>query len=1016
MDYKTFNKSKLATSLSLILGASAMNVAYAAEETTAVEQDVEVIEVTGIRGSLTKAMDIKRSSSGIVEAINAEDIGKFPDSNLAESLQRISGVAIDRNNGEGSKVTVRGFGPDRNLVLLNGRQMPTTTGDRSFDFANIASEGVSGAEIYKTSDASIATGGIGATINILTHRPMNNPGMVATFGVKAVDDTSADDGDLTPELSGLYSNTFADDKFGISISGSYSERESGNQQAEVGTGWRSFTAPTDQDWSGAPGSQPEWGGVPKDGQVNRPTGVDEIYSVPQTTIYKFEEQQRERINGQVVFQYAPTDNFKATLDVTHMSNEIDRQYNDVSAWYTFAPSENVWTDGPVSSPLYYSENYGADNKQDLSMGAGMSGTKAESNSIGINLEWQVNDNLWLELDHHSSEAEETPNSPYGSSNVISTAGFIREAAATDFTGDLPILAVRGANGVTKADMLVTGSWFRNDDNRSEIDQTQINGKYELDEYGSIDFGVGLLTSNKHNRAVQVQRNDWGGVGAAGDLAGIGGDIDSVQNQFDDVDGGNFENHPDGPDGFEIVDTIFMWDFAELRDFAEANYTPDNVVGGGDCGTLFCPSSDYSRDTDRFVEEEVTSIYAQWNYEGEIGDMPFEVQVGIRYEETEIDSTSVVPDYTGNRTTWVGDTEFVIAPSELTSAQSKSGSYDHTLPNFNFNLEVTDDIILRAAYSETIGRAWYGDLQGGTTIGTTFNKSGASGSSGNPNLEPLESTNYDLEASWFYSDSSYVSLGWFQKDVTNWIQAGTINDTLFDLRHPGDGPKLQAALAAGITDAGQQKEWIFDNYGDNPEVYKDENGNILIDGIAEDELVEFLIGVKVNDDIENTFDGIEFAVQHIFGDTGFGTFANYTMVDAGDDYNNLLLTGGTATTGNQDIIGGSNDGVQTGISDTANLVFFYENYGISARIAYNWRDEYLEATYQGTGGNPVYVEEYEQIDFNVNYTFQSMEQLSIFVEGINITDEFRRKHGRSSTEVLNVTQQGARYSVGARYTF
>lgn len=1003
--------------MSLILGASAMNVAYAAEETTAVEQDVEVIEVTGIRGSLTKAMDIKRSSSGIVEAINAEDIGKFPDSNLAESLQRISGVAIDRNNGEGSKVTVRGFGPDRNLVLLNGRQMPTTTGDRSFDFANIASEGISGAEVYKTSDASIATGGIGATINILTHRPLNKPGMVATFGIKAVDDTSADDGDITPEISGLYSNTFADDKFGISISGSYSERESGNQQAEVGTGWRSFPATKDNDWSGAEGSDPTWGGVPKDNQVNRATGADEIYSVPQTTIYKFEEQQRERINGQVVFQYAPTDNFTATVDVTHMSNEIDRQYNDVSAWFTFAPSESVWSDGPISSPLYYSEDYGFNedgtpNYQDLSMGASMSGTKAESNSIGINLEWQVNDNLWLELDHHSSEAEETPNSPYGSSNVISTAGFIREAAATDFTGDLPILAVRGSNGVSKADMLVTGSWFRNDDNKSEIDQTQINGKYELDEYGSIDFGVGLLTANKHNRAVQVQRNDWGGVGTAGDLAGVGGDVDSVQSQFDDVDGGNFENHPDGPDGFEIVDTIIMWDFDELRNTAEANYPSDGAFG--DCGTLFCPSTDYGRDTDRFVEEEVMSVYAQWNYEGEIGDMPYDLHVGIRYEETEIDSKSVVPDFTGATTQWQGDTEIVILGDGSTAALSKSGSYDHTLPNFNFNLEVTDDIILRAAYSETIGRAGYGDLQGGTTVGTQYNKGGASGNSGNPELEPLESTNLDFSAEWYYGDASYVALGWFQKDVTNFISSGQINDTLFNLNDPVNGPKYAEAQLAVGGDAGQQRQWIFDNYGDNPEVYM-QDGKIIIEGVPEDELVNFLINVPVNDSVENTFDGIEFAVQHIFGNSGFGTFANYTMVDAGDDYNNLLIDDG-GEYDNSAIIGGTNAGVQSGISDTANLVFFYENYGISARLAYNWRDAYLEGTGQGTGANPTYVEEYEQFDFNVSYTFQNVEGLAVFVEGINITDEFRRKHGRSSSEVLNVTQQGARYSVGARYTF
>ena len=98
----------------------------AQEAESAANSDVEVIQVKGIRGSLLRALDIKRDSAGVVDAISSEDMGKFPDTNLAESLQRISGVSIDRSNGEGARVTVRGFGPDFNLVTLNGRQMPTS--------------------------------------------------------------------------------------------------------------------------------------------------------------------------------------------------------------------------------------------------------------------------------------------------------------------------------------------------------------------------------------------------------------------------------------------------------------------------------------------------------------------------------------------------------------------------------------------------------------------------------------------------------------------------------------------------------------------------------------------------------------------------------------------------------------------------------------------------------------------------------------------------------------------------
>lgn len=172
---------------------------------------MEEVVVTGIKASLKRAMDTKRDSAGVVDAITAEDIGAFPDTNLAESLQRITGVAIERTRGEGSTVTVRGFGADFNLVTLNGRQMPTHSGGgRSFDFGDLASESVSGVEIYKTGQASVATGGIGATINIKTAKPLDNPGLKLAFSTKAVHDLSTTTGeDYTPEVSGLFSQTFS---------------------------------------------------------------------------------------------------------------------------------------------------------------------------------------------------------------------------------------------------------------------------------------------------------------------------------------------------------------------------------------------------------------------------------------------------------------------------------------------------------------------------------------------------------------------------------------------------------------------------------------------------------------------------------------------------------------------------------------------------------------------------------------------------------------------------------------
>ena len=190
---QTFNRKPLSAGIALALGATAFSPAVAQDE-----EVIEEIVTVGIRSSLISSMNTKRGAKGVVDAITAEDIGKFPDTNLAESMQRIPGVSIDRSNNEGSKVTVRGFGPEFNLVLLNGRQMPTTQleGDatRSWDFANIPSEGIKAVNVHKTFSADKPSGGIGSTIDLLTARPFDKPGLVASFGAKAMHDTTNERG------------------------------------------------------------------------------------------------------------------------------------------------------------------------------------------------------------------------------------------------------------------------------------------------------------------------------------------------------------------------------------------------------------------------------------------------------------------------------------------------------------------------------------------------------------------------------------------------------------------------------------------------------------------------------------------------------------------------------------------------------------------------------------------------------------------------------------------------------
>src|SRR6195256_1351374 len=197
------------------------------------------IIVTGIRASMATARAIKRDSQGIVDAIAPEDIGKLPDTNLAESLQRITGVSIDRSGGEGEFITVRGFGPEFNTVLLNGRQIATSTdpsqaSGRAFSFDTLASELISGVEVHKSATARLQSGGVGSTIDIKTARPFNYSGF--KFSGSADANYEENSKKTSPDAAFLISDRFADGRLGILASGSYQRRKDRLNQAET-DGW-----------------------------------------------------------------------------------------------------------------------------------------------------------------------------------------------------------------------------------------------------------------------------------------------------------------------------------------------------------------------------------------------------------------------------------------------------------------------------------------------------------------------------------------------------------------------------------------------------------------------------------------------------------------------------------------------------------------------------------------------------------------------------------------------------------
>lgn len=969
----------------------------AATATSEDAKDLDTVVVVGIRGALESAMNLKRDGQGVVDGISAEDIGKFPDTNLAESLQRISGVSIDRTaSGEGSKVTVRGIGPDYNLVLLNGRQMPAAgnangagvSNSRAFDFANLASESISAVEVYKTSRAANPAGGIGATLNIRTARPLE-AGNLANIGVKAVHDTSNGNlpsslqgNDFTGEVSGIFSRTFADGKFGISFTGSYQDRDSGYSQVAVGNGWRGPFRGDENNWGTIPNA-------PSPNVTNHPDPTD-VYSVPQNLNYNVNGIQRQRTNGQLTLQWAPTDRLTATLDYTYSENKIQQQRNEMSVWFNFGPSVSSWTDGPVAGPIIYSELIPAANS-DLSMGGAQLANRSENKSLGFNVEWEVNDDFDLSLDYHDSSAETRPDSPYGSAGVLGVAAFVRGTTTVDFSGDFPILNVQLPAGVTQvlpSQAVVTGSVFQNAYARSDVEQLQLKGRYEFGEYSGLDFGVSSTEVNNRTAYAFMQRDTWGGVGTPADYADDIWTADNMANYFDSFSGASSPN---------FTGQFLLFDFARLAArAAELTGHPEWYRAP----TVF--------ERDLRTNEKSKSAFVQWSTTVD-GAVPIHVAAGLRYEKTDVVSSALVPVATGIQ--WQADNELNLVFGTSTFA-TRTGSYDYVLPSLDVKFDLSDSVIMRGSWGKTIGRPGWEDIQGGQSLDRIVRVDGGTGKTGDPNLRPLLSENFDLSLEWYYGDASYLSAGWFSKDIDNYIgvtqvvdRGGSDGETPFNLHTPVGGAYWNAAIANGCVsgDVVCIRDYIFANYNGQAGVTQTgtANGHAtgIILGLPTDPLADFRITTVANQRSAR-LSGFEFNLQHVFGDSGFGMSANYTIVDSPNlRYNN-------ASSGQQFAL--------IGLSDSANLVGFYDKGNWQVRAAYNWRDEFLSGVFDGVGPNPNYVEAYGQLDLSIGYKIT--ENLTVQFEGINVTDEYARVHGRNQNNMLYLTQNGPRYMLGARYKF
>ena len=988
MKQLNLQKKLLSSSVAAVFTSVASGATFAQD---ALEEEVVV---TGIRGSLERAMDIKREAQGVVDAISAEDMGKFPDSNLAESLQRISGVSIDRSNNEGNQVTVRGFAPEFNMVTLNGRTMPVSSNDRdgaanrAFNFAELASESVSGVEVFKTAKSSHASGGIGSVINIKTAKPFDYDETKIALGLKLVSDTSNVTGDdVTPEVSGLFSINLGDEsQIGILIGGSYQLRHNRETIAAV-DGWNRST-----------------GRITPEAQASI-TNTSGSFWIPQNYNIGISDHERERINGNLVLQFAPTEAITLSLDYTYSKFEDEIHRNQLGVWFgansALAVEANANGTATRVTESGTTDVFGF-NDFDIT----------ENESFGFNAEFQLTDDLSLTFDAHSSESESNidPSKPSDQFFIINYANSQELNIGADIpllTGlnngpdQLPGTADDIADPLNPSRITPFLSFWNNNSQSTTIDEFRLSGSLALDTGTKVNltefnFGVGYL---EHDTFVRLQANQQNNATAGGTALTLPDGMfteSTIRGEFSDFSGS------------EILPNILTFDNEAVIEAITALYADPSVILVGGGGT----------DAQHKLTEETVSAYVEIKGESELFGMPTNILAGFRYEQTDVTGRSREIPFAALE---LGTgTEIFERSAEEVAALIATGSangvvseqafsnvasdYAYVLPNIDFSINFFDDVVGRASYSESMARSAL-ENQRATTAVTSSDKGGFRANQGNPGLLPYISENFDLSLEWYYGDSSYVSVGWFKKNVGNFVQTNVVQGDIQGLTDPSAGPRERAAreqlIAAG--NASPTDNDIFGQMLANQTAAAATDPSLAnlgtIIGNADDPVAIWDISQPVNAEKVNV-EGFELAIQHLFGESGFGFQANATWAEPNREFDV------------EDV--GSNFAL-TGASDSANLVAFYDNHGLQARLAYNWRDDFLLGLGQlRNAQEPTFTESYGQFDLNVSYAVT--EEITVFFEGLNITEESSRRHGRYEEQLVQAIAGSARYNVGVRANF
>lgn len=718
------------------------------------ETNMEVIQVSGIRGSLQRAQAIKMDNTSIVEALSAEDIGKLPDTSIAESIARLPGVTGERRNGRTSGISVRGFNENYVGTSLNGRELLGMGDNRGVEFDLYPTEIISNILVYKTPEAGMTTQNIGGSIDLQTVKPLTAESTFTvngTFEKNAEDSPNPDFDNDGHRLSVNFVDQFADDTVGLALT--VASMESPRQEQQF-RGWGYAGVNTTAENTFNDNGDPLWNPRRYDGQ--------DTVDVPEGTVVlgghdSFQRSAMlERDSIAAVVEWAPIDKLNIQLDALYIDfveDDVRRGLEEGGAeWGTGAYTITGVEDGLVTSG--YSDGYYSVVRNDARR------QEADLTTIGINAEYQLSDSWTLEIDYSTGKVEKEiiDVESYSGVGRAGTEGRPISARSWEMT----------STGVMYSDHPTIAPVDLTDPDLIRLAGPQAWGAPPLLEPDAQD---GFVNQPKFEEELDTLRFDVKGYVDWGVVTGLSaGAVYSDRSKSKDNDGA-YLTAPSYPEDAAIPDVLGVvnLDFIGI----------DGILAYDSLGLFesgYYIESDASRvQNDRLgdtytVDEELITLYTKLDLEMELGDMWVRGNVGVQVVNADQQSTGFSA---------TSDREGYTIASEVTGG----ADYTDVLPTLNLSAEVAENQFVRLGLSKVISRPRMDDMRPNTQVTFAFNDNQITssdiengpwgGSAGNPELRPLEANQFDLAYENYFADTGYVAVSFFYKDIKNWHRSTSV---------------------------------------------------------------------------------------------------------------------------------------------------------------------------------------------------------------------------------------------------